>query len=370
MRGADRQTGKLFSYASPESLVPQDHPLRAIRVLVNAALERLSPAFGALYADTGRPSIPPEKLLRALLLQALFTVRSERQLMQQITCNMLFRWFVGLAMDAPVWDVTVFTKNRDRLLEGDIARGLLAAILADPQVAPLLSTEHFSVDGTLIEAWASMTSFRPKDGSGEPPAPGRNGERDFHGEKRSNETHASTADADARLFKKAAGQASRLCHMGHVLMENRNALVVDTTTTTASGTAEREAAGAMVGELPEGGRITLGGGQGLRHPGLCRRDAPPRCDTACLAEHHGAALRHRWPNHAPSRPCDQRACSQAHRGSLRLDRDGRRPAQDPPSRHRSGRLDVHLRRGRLQPGAHPEAAGGCGVVTPGVCPRA
>ena len=217
MRGADGQSGKLFSYLSPESLVPQEHPLRAIRLLVNAALERLSPAFSRIYADSGRPSIPPEKLLRALLLQALFTVRSERQLMQQITYNMLFRWFVGLAMDAPVWDVTVFTKNRDRLLEGDIARGFLAAILADPQVTPLLSSEHFSVDGTLIEAWAelakvppasaggmpaegSMKSFRPKDGSGEPPGPGRNGDRDFRGEKRSNETHASTTDPDARLF--------------------------------------------------------------------------------------------------------------------------------------------------------------------------
>ena len=276
MRGADGQSGKLFSYLSPESLVPQEHPLRAIRLLVNAALERLSPAFSRIYADSGRPSIPPEKLLRALLLQALFTVRSERQLMQQITYNMLFRWFVGLAMDAPVWDVTVFTKNRDRLLEGDIARGFLAAILADPQVTPLLSSEHFSVDGTLIEAWAelakvppasaggmpaegSMKSFRPKDGSGEPPGPGRNGDRDFRGEKRSNETHASTTDPDARLFKKAAGQASRLCHMGHALMENRNGLVVDATLTTATGTAEREAAMAMVGDLPEGGRITLGG---------------------------------------------------------------------------------------------------------------
>ena len=276
MRGADRQSGQFFSYLSPESLVPQEHPLRAIRLLVNAALERLSPAFSRIYADSGRPSIPPEKLLRALLLQALFTVRSERQLMQQITYNMLFRWFVGLAMDAPVWDVTVFTKNRDRLLEGDIARGFLAAILADPQVTPLLSSEHFSVDGTLIEAWAelakvppasaggmpaegSMKSFRPKDGSGEPPGPGRNGDRDFRGEKRSNETHASTTDPDARLFKKAAGQASRLCHMGHALMENRNGLVVDATLTTATGTAEREAAIAMVGDLPEGGRITLGG---------------------------------------------------------------------------------------------------------------
>src|ERR1700693_2639906 len=194
MRGRDRQTGKLFSYASPESLVPQDHPLRAIRLLVNAALDRLSHEFAAIYSETGRPSIAPEKLLRALLLQALFSVRSERQLMQQITYNMLFRWFVGLAMDVPVWDVTVFTKNRDRLLEGDVARAFLAVILVDPQVKPLLSSEHFSVDGTLIEAWESIKGFRPKDGSGEPPAQGRNGERDFHNEKRGNQTHVSVTD--------------------------------------------------------------------------------------------------------------------------------------------------------------------------------
>src|SRR5512143_4309568 len=174
MRGTDRETGKLFSYASPESLVPQDHPLRAIRALVNAALDRLSPTFERMYASEGRPSIAPERLLRALLLQALFTIRSERQLMQQISYNMLFRWFVGLAMDVPVWDVTVFTKNRDRLLQGEVARGFLAAILVEPQGKPLLSSEHFSVDGTLIEAWASMKSFRPKDGSGAPPTQGRN----------------------------------------------------------------------------------------------------------------------------------------------------------------------------------------------------
>jgi transposase len=258
MRGADRQTAAMFSYISPEGLVPQDHPLRAIRPLVNAALERLSTRFEQMYAPRGRDSIAPEKLLRALLLQALFSVRSERQLMEQITYNMMFRWFVGLSMDAPVWDVTVFTKNRDRLLAGDIARGFLAAILVDPQVEPLLSDEHFSVDGTLIEAWASMKSFRPKDGSGEPPTPGRNGEVDFRGEPRSNDTHASTTDPDARLYKKAAGQAAKLCHMGHVLMENRNALVVDTSLTKATGTAEREAAIAMVEELPDNGRITLG----------------------------------------------------------------------------------------------------------------
>jgi transposase len=258
MRGRDRQSGKLFSYVSPEALVPPDHPLRAIKRLVDAALDRLSADFAMMYAATGRPSIPPEKLLRALLLQAFFTVRSERQLMQQITYNMLFRWFVGLAMDAPVWDVTVFTKNRDRLMEGDIARRFLATLLADPQVVPLLSSEHFSVDGTLIEAWASIKSFRPKDGSGEPPAPGRNGERDFHGEKRSNATHASTTDPDARLFRKSSGQPAQLCHMGHLLMENRHGLVVDTQLTHATGTAEREAASGMLGDLPASGRVTVG----------------------------------------------------------------------------------------------------------------
>ncbi len=258
MRGTDRQTGHMFSYLSPEALVPKEHPLRVIRPLANAALERLSASFHQMYSAIGRPSIPPEQLLRALLVQAFFSVRSERQLIEQLTYNMMFRWFVGLSMDAPVWDVTVFTKNRDRLLEGDVARGFLQALLADPRIKPLLSDDHFSVDGTLIEAWASMKSFRPKDGSGEPPEGGRNGERDFHGEKRSNQTHASTTDADARLYKKAQGQAAKLCHMGHVLMENRNGLVVEASVTHATGTAEREAAVALFGEMEGGHRITLG----------------------------------------------------------------------------------------------------------------
>jgi len=258
MRGPDYQTGHLGGYVEPEAMVPQDHPLRAIRPLVNAALQRLSADFDQIYSPIGRPSIPPEQLLRALLLQAFFTIRSERQLMQQLTYNILFRWFVGLSIEVPVWDVTVFTKNRDRLLEGDIAYGFLQAILADPQVGRLLSNDHFSVDGTLIEAWSSMKSFRPKDGGGEPPAAGRNGERDFHGEKRNNETHASTTDPDARLYKKAEGQASKLCHMAHVMIENRHCLVVDTRTTLATGTAEREAALAMIGAIPGQHRITVG----------------------------------------------------------------------------------------------------------------
>lgn len=258
MRGPDDRSEGLFSYVSCEARVPPGHPLRAIRAIVDEALEVLSPSFEGLYAKVGRPSIAPEKLLRALLLQAFYSVRSERQLMEQLDYNLLFRWFVGLSMDAPVWDVTVFTKNRERLLAGDVAAKFMAAVLSQPRVKTLLSDEHFSVDGTLIDAWASMKSFRPKDGSGEPPGPGRNGERSFHGEKRSNETHASTTDPDARLYRKGDGQSSRLAYMGHVLMENRSGLVVDAALTRASGTAEREAALAMLDARPRTRRRTLG----------------------------------------------------------------------------------------------------------------
>ena len=261
MRGGDARTEALFSYVSCERRVPMDHPLRAIRKIVNAALTARSPEFEKLYAKSGRPSIPPEKLLRALLLQALYSVRSERQLMEQLDYNLLFRWFVGLSQDAAVWDVTVFTKNRERLIAGDIAAQFMAAVLNQDRVKTLLSDDHFSVDGTLIEAWASMKSFRPKDGSGKPPAPGRNGERDFHGETRSNQTHASTTDPDARLYRKGPGQPgqpAKLAYLGHVLMENRHALVVDTRLTLATGTAEREAGLEMVAARPGNHRITLG----------------------------------------------------------------------------------------------------------------
>jgi transposase len=258
MRGEDAYTAELFSYVSCEARVPTDHPLRAIRAIVDEALEVLSPTFADLYATTGRPSIPPEKLMRALLLQAFYTVRSERQLMEQLDYNLLFRWFVGLAMDAPVWDVTVFTKNRERLLEGDVATRFMRAVLDQPRIRALLSDEHFSVDGTLIEAWAGMKSFRPKDGSDPPSEPGRNGERDFHGEKRSNQTHASTTDPDARLYRKGPGKPAQLAYLGHVMMENRHALVVEARVTTATGTAEREAALDMVDARPGRRRCTLG----------------------------------------------------------------------------------------------------------------
>ena len=258
MRGRDDRSDGLFSYVRLDERIPSDHPLRAIRALADEALRSLHRRFEGLYSSMGRPSIPPEMLLRATLLQAFFSVRSERMLMEQINYNLLFRWFVGLPMDAEVWHPTVFTHNRDRLLEADVAREFLTALLALPQVKKLLSSEHFSVDGTLIDAWASMKSFRPKDGSGSPPGPGRNGERDFHNEKRSNETHASTTDPDARLYRKADGRESRLCFMGHVLMENRNGLVVDAALTHANGTGEREAALTMLDRRGSRRRITLG----------------------------------------------------------------------------------------------------------------
>lgn len=259
MRGDDQQTGWMFSYVSPEERVPADHPLRAIRRMTDAVFARLSPRFDRLYSDIGRPSIPPEKLLRALLLQALYTVRSERLLMEQLQYNLLFRWFVGLGMDDAVWNPTTFTKNRDRLLDGDIAEAFFQEVLAEARVARLLSDDHFTVDGTLLEAWASQKSFRRRDTPTDPPDDPGNPSVDFHGETRTNDTHQSTTDPDARLYKKSQGSPARLCYLGHVLTENRNGLVVDALVTPANGTAEREAALAMLGDLPEGARITVAG---------------------------------------------------------------------------------------------------------------
>jgi transposase len=264
MRGEDRRSEGFFSYVRLETRIQADHPLRPVREITDEALRTLSPAFSRLYSREGRPSIPPERLLRALLLQAFYTVRSERQLMEQLDYNLLFRWFVGLSADDPVWDATVFCKNRDRLLDGDIAAKFFASVLNLPQVRELLSSEHFSVDGTLIEAWASMKSFVPKDG-GNPPAGkddseggGRNAERDFHGEKRKNDTHSSTTDPDARLFRKGAGKEAKLCHMGHLLTENRNGLIVDARLTEANGTAERTTALEMIEDNARPGS-TVGG---------------------------------------------------------------------------------------------------------------
>ena len=298
MRGTDEAAGSLFSYVDLDERVPARYPLRLIRRIVNDALARLDAEFEVLYTDFGCPSIAPERLIRASLLQILFSIRSERQLMEQMDYNLLFRWFVGLSIDDPVWVPTVFSKNRDRLLTTDMSRKVMAAILAHPEVRPLLSDEHFSVDGTLVKAWASMKSFQPKestaspqdDDPGGPPPPAhetstdtdhppqqtetqpmtdttrttRNAEVNFRGEKRSNVTHASVTDPDARLYKKAPGAAAMLCFMGHTLMENRNGLVVQAELTHADGHGERKAALEMVNRHSPGStrRLTLGADKG------------------------------------------------------------------------------------------------------------
>jgi transposase len=253
MRGLFRDQGGLFSYLSPEARVPTDHPLRKIRALVRDVLHELNRSFSRLYAKEGRPSIPPEQLLSALLLQALYGIRSERQLMEQLDYNLLYRWFVGLSPDDPVWDPTSFTKNRDRLLDGEAFQKFMSKLLNHPGVKPLLSDEHFSVDGTLIEAWASQKSFRPKDGSD---GDGSN----FHGQKRKNDTHASVTDPNSRLYRKAVGREAKLSYIGHAVMENRHGLAVAGMVTQANGTAERRASEKMLAAKSRNGghRITAG----------------------------------------------------------------------------------------------------------------
>jgi len=313
MRGTEETSGSLFSYVDLEERIPARHPLRKIRQVVNDALASLDAEFEALYTDFGRPSIPPERLIRASLLQILFSVRSERQLMEQMDYNLMFRWFVGLGIDDPVWVPTVFTKNRDRLLTTEMSRKVMAAILAHGEVAPLLSDEHFSVDGTLVKAWASMKSFQPKadaappddDGPGDPPTPDatlepapsetdpmprtthrhRNAEVDFKGEKRSNATHVSITDPDARLYKKSPGTGAMLCFIGHALMENRNGLIVQGDLTQADGHAERKAALDMVHRHSPGStlRLTLGADKGYDAGGFVS-DLRKACVTPHVAQ--------------------------------------------------------------------------------------
>ena len=360
MRGQDGRAGSMFSYVDLEERIPVGHPLRKIREFVNAALAALDTEFAKLYSGDGGPSIAPERLLRAALIQILFSIRSERQLMEQMHYNLLFRWFVGLGIDDPVWVPTVFTKNRDRLLNTDIARKFLAAILAHKDVAPLLSDEHFSVDGTLIEAWASMKSFKPKAGAdgSEPPAAGsgkegqtpvetqaceaaapapaaadkgRNAEVDFHGEKRSNETHASVTDPDARLYRKSEGKEAKLCYMGHALMENRNGFVVEACLTHADGHAERIAALAMIeprADRPS--RITVGADKGYRYEGLRQRAAFHERYAACGGQDQGVG--HRWTHNAPWRIRRKPAHPQTDRGSLWLEQDRGASGQDHAAR--------------------------------------
>jgi transposase len=263
MRGDDPRDAAMFSYITPDARVRSDHPLRPIRRMTDVALQRLSARFDALYSTTGRPSIPPEQLLRALLLQILYSVRSERLLMEELDYNILYRWFVGLSLDDPIWDATTFTKNRDRLLRGDIADAFFAEVLAAIRAEGLLSDEHFTVDGTLLEAWASQKSFKPKRTAGPPPDDPKNPTVNFHGQRRRNDTHQSTTDPEARLYKKAVGREAKLGYLAHLLTENRHGLIVDTAVTGATGTAERDAAIAMLGELPLTTRhVTVGADKG------------------------------------------------------------------------------------------------------------
>jgi transposase len=267
MRGDDPRHESMFSYVTPEKRVRADHPLRPIRRMTDAALERLSARFDRLYATTGRPSIPPEQLLRALLLQILYSIRSERLLVEELDYSVLYRWFVGLSMDDPIWDATTFTKNRDRLLQGDIADAFFAEVLAAIRAEGLLSDEHFTVDGTLLEAWASHKSFKPKDGPSTPPDDPKNPTVNFHGQQRRNDTHQSTTDPEARLYKKAVGREAKLGYLAHLLTENRHGFIVDTAVTDAMGTAERDAALMMLGELPlTTRRVTVGADKNFDMP--------------------------------------------------------------------------------------------------------
>jgi transposase len=262
MRGSDEQTSHMFSYVVPEHRVRADHPLRAIRRMTDEVLATLSPRFDRMYSDMGRPSIPPEQLLRALLLQSLYTIRSERLLMEEIDYSILFRWFVGLGMDDEIWSPTTFSKNRDRLLQGDIAAAFFDAVVDQARQAGLLSDEHFTVDGTLLDAWAGLKSFRPKDaGPTDPPDDPGNPTVNFHGESRRNDTHQSTTDPDARLARKGDGREAKLSYAGHVLLDNRHGLVANVCVTAATGTAEREAALLLLDEAPQA--VTVGGDKGF-----------------------------------------------------------------------------------------------------------
>jgi len=263
MRGADHQQNHMFSYLSPEMRVRKDHPLRAIRAMVDEVLTQLSRRFDAMYARVGRPSIPPEKLLRAQLLQMLYSIRSERLLMEEIDYSMLFRWFVGLNLDEEVWDATSFTKNRDRLLEADVAKQFLAQVVEQARAQGLTSNEHFTVDGTLLEAWASLKSFQPKQGKPAPPDDPGNPTVNFRGERRSNETHESKTDAEAQLARKSDGKESKLSYSGNLLVENRNGLIVDAEVFVANGTAERDAALVMLEQIPGTKPVTVGGDKGF-----------------------------------------------------------------------------------------------------------
>ena len=368
MRGDDHQQAGMWSYLAPEQRVPLDHPLRPIRAMVDAILVELSPAFGTLYSPVGRPSIPPEKLLRALLLQVLYSTRSERLRMEQLDYNLLFRWFVGLNMDDPVWDATVFTKNRERLLAGDIAQAFFARVLAQARQRGLLSDEHFTVDGTLIEAWASLKSFRRKDAPVEPPDDPGNPTVDFHGERRSNDTHGSTTDPDARLARKAKGHEAKLAYQGHVLMENRHGFAVEGCVTRASGYGERAAALEMLGHVAVTHRVTVGADKGYD-----TRDFVEALrllhDPARGPEHLAPVECDRSTHHAPRRLRREPGETQARGGDLRVAEDRRAAAQGAAPGLGARALDVPLRLGGVQPGPHSQPGGGAGMSPRAAAPH-
>jgi transposase len=289
----------MFSYVSPEARVPKDHPLRPIRTMVDNVLNDLASLFREMYSHTGRPSIPPEQLLRASLLQVLYSIRSERMLVEQLDYNLLFRWFVGLSMDDRVWNHSTFSKNRDRLMQFEVATAFFQATKELAKRAGLMSKEHFTVDGTLIEAWASMKSFRPKDDQDQDPPEtgGRNPEVDFKGQQRKNDTHQSTTDPDARLLKKGKGKESKLCFMGHTLMENRNGLVVDSRLTLANGTAEWEAALEMIEELPGNHRITVAADKGYDVPAFVKGLKRLKATAHVAQKNKGTAIDRRTTRH-------------------------------------------------------------------------
>ncbi len=301
MRGTDVQQSGLFSYVSLESRVPPDHPLRGIKGLLDEALSGMSRDFERVYASEGRPSIPPERLVRASTLQILYSIRSERLLCEQLDYNLLFRWFVGLSIDEPIWDHSSFTKNRDRLIEAKVARKLLRRVVRKARKAQLLSNEHFSVDGTLIESWAAVKSMRRRDGKDEPPGPGRNPMVDWHGQKRTNETHVSPTDPEAKLFRKGEKQAAKLYYMGHVLMDHRHGLAVDVEVSAANGFAEREAALAMLDRHPSQQRRTVAADKAYDTADFvadCRERAVTPHVAMNITEHRGSAIDARTTRHA------------------------------------------------------------------------
>ena len=356
MRGEGTgQEPHMWSYVPLEQRIPADHPLRPLRTMVDTILGGLSPQFDQLYSKVGRPSIPPEHLLRALLLQVLYSVRSERLLMEQLDYNLLFRWFVGLAMDDPIWDATVFTKNRERLLRGDIARAFFERVRGQAEQRGLLSDEHFTVDGTLLEAWASQKSFQRKENP-TPPSdddPG-NPTVDFHGERRSNATHASTTDPEARLCRKGKGREAKLAYLGNLLMDNREGLAVAAQVSIATGDAETLAALELVEELEQrAARITVGADKLFDNEafveGMRLMEATPH--VAQNTTRRRSRIDARTTRHAgyAVRPGE----AEADRGNLRVAEDSGADAQAAASGSCGDRVALHLRGRRLQPGATP-----------------